>query len=376
MGGSKVPQLGEDPPYELKNLTKEKVKEWTQVVIKLFANDPKIKKTVILWGCFAPGVEDSIHSWFRQAKKTPLDFCYPGTNEAQRVKFAEDQEPAGVLKRTKFTIEFLTKLGEAFGQDTEAAVLRVVKTVTFSYDGDFGSAEAWRLLLVLNHALAGMDWRVADRALMKKAVRAHMGPRLAAQVANTSGEAENWREMLERLGASYATLDEHAELQRASKRDATGETRRARKKTKTSSGSLTEEPTWDWIWDKRAGWWTWQWRDAAWNEDEEEANGEEEEEKEEDAPPGDASTASSAVVPYTGRDEDPGPEGNGPEPYDGTGCKVCGGRHFARRCPNKKGKGKGKGGPGGKGHSGGKGKYGGGKGKYGGGKGTGKGKGK
>ena len=50
MGGSKVPQLGEDPPYELKNLTKEKVKEWTQVVIKLFANDPKIKKTVILWG--------------------------------------------------------------------------------------------------------------------------------------------------------------------------------------------------------------------------------------------------------------------------------------------------------------------------------------
>jgi hypothetical protein len=30
MGGSKVPQLGEDPPYELKNLTKEKVKEWTQ----------------------------------------------------------------------------------------------------------------------------------------------------------------------------------------------------------------------------------------------------------------------------------------------------------------------------------------------------------
>ena len=35
----------------------------------------------------------------------------------------------GVLKRTKFTIEFLTKLGEAFGQDTEAAVLWVVKNV-------------------------------------------------------------------------------------------------------------------------------------------------------------------------------------------------------------------------------------------------------
>ena len=68
-------------------------------------------------------MEDSTHSYFRQAKKTPLDFRYPGTNKPQRVKFAEGQEPAGVLKRAKFTIEFLTKLGEVFGQDTEAAVL-------------------------------------------------------------------------------------------------------------------------------------------------------------------------------------------------------------------------------------------------------------
>ena len=46
MEGNKVPPLGEDPPYELKNLTKEGVKEWTQVAIKLFGNDPKVKKTV------------------------------------------------------------------------------------------------------------------------------------------------------------------------------------------------------------------------------------------------------------------------------------------------------------------------------------------
>ena len=80
------------------------------------------------------------------------------------MKFAEDQDPVGVLKRTKFMIEFITKLGEVFGQDTEAAVLWVVKNVAFNYDGDFGSAGAWRLLLVLNHVLVRMDWKVPRHA--------------------------------------------------------------------------------------------------------------------------------------------------------------------------------------------------------------------
>ena len=53
------------------------------------------------------------------------------------------------------------------------------------------------------------------------------------------------------------------------------------------------------------------------SEDEEE----EEEEEEEDLLEMQARQA-RAVVPYTGRDEDPGPEGNGGEPYDRSGCKA------------------------------------------------------
>ena len=53
------------------------------------------------------------------------------------------------------------------------------KNVAFEFHGDFGGTEAWRLLSKLNHALVGMNWRVADRELMNKTVRAHMGLKFA-----------------------------------------------------------------------------------------------------------------------------------------------------------------------------------------------------
>ena len=130
MGGNTVPQLEEILHMNSRTSPRRESRNGRKLR-KLFANDPKLNNDPKVWGSFAPRVdsfaprvEESIHSWFGQAKKTPLGFRYPGSNEAQHVKFAEDQDPAGVLKRTKFTIEFLTKLGKAFGQDPQTAVLR------------------------------------------------------------------------------------------------------------------------------------------------------------------------------------------------------------------------------------------------------------
>ena len=68
----------------------------------------------------------------------------------------------------KFTIEFLAKLNEAFSQDTQVAVVQVVKNVAFEFYSDFGSAEVWRLLLVLDAGGYELARQSAKPALIKR----------------------------------------------------------------------------------------------------------------------------------------------------------------------------------------------------------------
>ena len=73
-------------------------------------------------------------------------------------------------------MKWLTQVGEDFGaqRGNQSAILRIVSSVKFRWDGDFNSDATFQLMQAINLALLNVDWKTADNAQMKLAVLEHV----------------------------------------------------------------------------------------------------------------------------------------------------------------------------------------------------------
>ena len=244
--------LGVDAPYEMATLTPLGIRAWSERALHVVKTDLEFQKRGILWGHIHPGVHETILAYLKATKKPAVKFEYPG-NAAQQSAFATETSAPAIKKRTDFHVKWLAQLGEDFGaaRGDQSAILRIVSSVKFRWDGDYNSDAVFQLMQAINLALLNVNWQTADNQQMKVAVLEHVDAELACEITNSGTEAENWKEMLTRVMREFLSIDKTKGLARAAKRRSAQDQEGRDSKRQAKGGSASSELESNWKWTGR-----------------------------------------------------------------------------------------------------------------------------